>query len=339
MRAEGAPAHRRLDALHEHQVARRARGAAPRRSRPSASRSRACSLSLEADARAVGLEVVELLRVDLREAPRVERGGQERDGARGGVAGVVPALEGAHHRRGPEAIRTAVPDEGLHPNHRTSWVRWPPPCSVAADATPRRVATLRAEDEVDGVFACTRKERQISRAGTPVPDARAARQHRHDPRARLPRRRRARRALRARRARACARARRALPRASCRSTCARSRRAEGEEADPTRFLPTAYRDLDELEGFLEHLAREVYDPALKALLAAPARRRALRARDPPRALLGARPRQARRRRRRGRRGSRPITPTSAACSSTPSPSPRWRSSSARCTRGSIATCC
>ena len=29
------------------------------------------------------------------------------------------------------------------------------------------VATLRAEEEVDGVFACTRKERQISRAGTP----------------------------------------------------------------------------------------------------------------------------------------------------------------------------
>ena len=29
------------------------------------------------------------------------------------------------------------------------------------------VATLRCEEEVDGVFACTRKERQISRAGTP----------------------------------------------------------------------------------------------------------------------------------------------------------------------------
>lgn len=43
-------------------------------------------------------------------------------------------------------------------------------------------------------------------------------------------------------------------------------RADGEEADPTRFLPTAYRDLDELEGFLEHLVREVYDPALNKLL-------------------------------------------------------------------------
>jgi 23S rRNA maturation-related 3'-5' exoribonuclease YhaM len=31
------------------------------------------------------------------------------------------------------------------------------------------------------------------------------------------------------------------------------------DVDPTRFLPSAYRDLDELEGFLEHLAGEVYD--------------------------------------------------------------------------------
>lgn len=43
-------------------------------------------------------------------------------------------------------------------------------------------------------------------------------------------------------------------------------RAEGPQADPTRFLPSAYRDLDELEGFLEHLSREVYDPPLKLLL-------------------------------------------------------------------------
>ena len=39
-----------------------------------------------------------------------------------------------------------------------------------------------------------------------------------------------------------------------------------EQADPAAFLPTAYRDLDELDGFLEHLAREVYDPDLRALL-------------------------------------------------------------------------
>ena len=44
-------------------------------------------------------------------------------------------------------------------------------------------------------------------------------------------------------------------------------RAEDAEVDPAGFLPTAYRDLDELEGFLEHLGREVYDPPLKRLLA------------------------------------------------------------------------
>ena len=36
------------------------------------------------------------------------------------------------------------------------------------------------------------------------------------------------------------------------------------DADPARFLPTAYRDLDELDGFLEHLAGEVHDRRLSA---------------------------------------------------------------------------
>ncbi|MDQ6745748.1 MAG: HD domain-containing protein [Actinomycetota bacterium] len=39
-----------------------------------------------------------------------------------------------------------------------------------------------------------------------------------------------------------------------------------EAADPARFLPSAYRDLDELEGFLEHLVTEVYDRSYRALL-------------------------------------------------------------------------
>ncbi len=41
-------------------------------------------------------------------------------------------------------------------------------------------------------------------------------------------------------------------------------RAEG--VDPQQLLPTAYRDLDELEGFLEHLSTEVHDAGLRALL-------------------------------------------------------------------------
>jgi 3'-5' exoribonuclease len=44
------------------------------------------------------------------------------------------------------------------------------------------------------------------------------------------------------------------------------RRAEPGEADPADFLPVAYRDLDELDGFLEHLAREVHDADLRRLL-------------------------------------------------------------------------
>jgi 3'-5' exoribonuclease len=44
------------------------------------------------------------------------------------------------------------------------------------------------------------------------------------------------------------------------------RKAPEGAADPAEFLPVAYRDLDELDGFLEHLAREVYDPAYSALL-------------------------------------------------------------------------
>lgn len=40
----------------------------------------------------------------------------------------------------------------------------------------------------------------------------------------------------------------------------------GGEVDPSAFLPAAYRDLDELEGFLEHLVGQVYDRAYRGLL-------------------------------------------------------------------------
>ena len=36
--------------------------------------------------------------------------------------------------------------------------------------------------------------------------------------------------------------------------------------DPADFLPTAYRDRDELEGFLEHLSREVHHPGYRAVV-------------------------------------------------------------------------
>ena len=43
-------------------------------------------------------------------------------------------------------------------------------------------------------------------------------------------------------------------------------RVEDATFDPAEFLPAAYRDTEELDGFLEHLAREVHDPALAAVV-------------------------------------------------------------------------
>jgi 3'-5' exoribonuclease len=41
------------------------------------------------------------------------------------------------------------------------------------------------------------------------------------------------------------------------------RRLDPGTFDPAEFLPAAYRSVEELEGFLEHLAREIHDPALR----------------------------------------------------------------------------
>lgn len=124
---------------------------------------------------------------------------------------------------------------------------------------------MRDQEEVDGVFACVQKERQISRAGAPYltltlsdatgtirarafrdADVLAGRFERGD----LVR----------------VRGRAQRFREELQISVEEIARAEGEQADPARFLPTAYRDRDELEGFLEHLAREVFDPQLKLLL-------------------------------------------------------------------------
>jgi 3'-5' exoribonuclease len=137
------------------------------------------------------------------------------------------------------------------------------------------VATLRVDEEVDGLFACTRKERQISRSGSPYltielrdrtgtilarafreADLLAGRFERGDL--------------------VHVKGRVARFREELQIELRAISRAEGEDGDPSRFLPSAYRDLDELEGFLEHLAREVYDPGLKSLLAALLEDRGLR---------------------------------------------------------------
>src|SRR3954449_13166839 len=129
------------------------------------------------------------------------------------------------------------------------------------------IATLRAGQELDGVFACTRKDRLMSRAGTPylaveLRDRTGAVQGR---------------AFRDADVLAGRFERGDLVRVAGRVERFRDElqvelraigRAPAGDADPAAFLPVAYRDLDELDGFLEHLAREVHDPDLGALLAA-----------------------------------------------------------------------
>jgi len=44
------------------------------------------------------------------------------------------------------------------------------------------------------------------------------------------------------------------------------RRLEPGSWDPAEFLPVAYRSLEELDGFFEHLTREVHDPALRSVV-------------------------------------------------------------------------
>jgi 3'-5' exoribonuclease len=142
----------------------------------------------------------------------------------------------------------------------------PIPRDPAAEQA-QTVATLRCEEEVDAVFACTHKERQISRAGTPyltveLRDGTGSMRGRAFRQADVLAGRFERGEL------VRVRGRVARFRDELQIELATIARADGADADPTRFLPVAYRDLDELEGFLEHLAREVFDPGLAALLAA-----------------------------------------------------------------------
>jgi 3'-5' exoribonuclease len=131
------------------------------------------------------------------------------------------------------------------------------------DTTMAAVSALRAGQDVHGVFACTRKDRLMTRSGSPylalelrdktgaVParafqnaDALAGRFERGD----------------------LVRVDGRVERFRDELVLEVAQIARTEESDPARFLPSAYRDLDELDGFLEHLAGEVYDRGYRALL-------------------------------------------------------------------------
>jgi 3'-5' exoribonuclease len=127
------------------------------------------------------------------------------------------------------------------------------------------LSALRAGDEVDGVYACSRKDRLTTRTGSPYLALE----------------------LRDRTGALPARAFRdadllggRFERGDLVHVRGRVERFRDElqievrtiertaDADPAGFLPVAYRDLDELDGFLEHLAREVHDSGYRALLEA-----------------------------------------------------------------------
>ncbi|MEJ7825874.1 MAG: HDIG domain-containing metalloprotein [Solirubrobacteraceae bacterium] len=137
------------------------------------------------------------------------------------------------------------------------------------------IATLRAGQELEGVFACTRKDRLMSRAGTPylaveLRDRTGAVQARAFRDADVLSGRFERGDL----VRVAGRVERFRDELQV-DLRAIGRAADGD-GDPAAFLPAAYRDLDELDGFLEHLSREVHDPGLRALLSGMLDDRALR---------------------------------------------------------------
>jgi 3'-5' exoribonuclease len=134
-----------------------------------------------------------------------------------------------------------------------------------AQQTMAAVSALRSGQDVVGVFACTRKDRLMTRTGSPYlalelrdrtgtlparafqnADALAGRFERGD----------------------VVRVRGRVERFRDELVLELSNIARADDVDPARFLPTAYRDLDELDGFLEHLAGEVYDRSYAGLLGA-----------------------------------------------------------------------
>jgi len=136
---------------------------------------------------------------------------------------------------------------------------------VIVDAETPTVAGLRAGDDVDAVFACSRKDRLTARSGSPylaieLRDRTGAIRGRAFRDADLLAGRFERGEL--------VRVRGRVERFRDELQVDVRAIERAEEADPASFLPVAYRDLDELDGFLEHLAREVHDPEYRALLAA-----------------------------------------------------------------------
>jgi len=129
------------------------------------------------------------------------------------------------------------------------------------------VSTLRDGDEVAGVFACVRKDRLLTKGGAPYlalelrdrtgaikarafrdADLLAGRFDRGDV------------------VRVTGRVQRFRDELVLDVRAIATAPPGSDGAEPSMFLPSAYRDIEELDGFLEHLGREVYDPSYRALL-------------------------------------------------------------------------
>jgi len=125
------------------------------------------------------------------------------------------------------------------------------------------IAGLRAGDPVDAIFACSRKDRLTARSGSPylaleLRDRTGAIQARAFKDADVLSGRFERGDL----VRVAGRVERFRDELQLEIRNI----AKAEQADPAAFLPVAYRNIEELEGFLEHLAREVHDAAYATLL-------------------------------------------------------------------------
>lgn len=135
---------------------------------------------------------------------------------------------------------------------------------ATAHSESTRITDLRPGDEVSGVYACVRKEKLTARSGAPylaieLRDAtgriagRAFKDATHL----------SRQFERGDIVRVSGRVERFNDQLQINlRTIARA----DSGADARSLLPTAYRDLDELEGFFEHLASEVHDSGLRGLL-------------------------------------------------------------------------
>jgi len=136
---------------------------------------------------------------------------------------------------------------------------------MEATTAPPQVAELRPGQRVRGVYACVRKDRLSARNGSIYLSLE----------------------LRDRSGSIAARAFREVDRLAARFERGDAIRVSGKverfrgelvvevediepieegQLDPAEFLPSAYRDAAELEGFLEHLTREVHDAPLREVV-------------------------------------------------------------------------